>query len=176
MFVSLRQGISRCLGFLEPLIAAAKASPLATVLTVFAIFSVLLVAYYPAKLFFSHSSPSASASSKFTHVVCHRGLHDRQLDRKDTSVTRDQLQLPIENTARAYHEAWSLGFELSECDITTSTDGEIFLCHDETYERVAAVGDALATQHTTALSRSEVDRIVLRDGSHPSTLLEVSQI
>jgi glycerophosphoryl diester phosphodiesterase len=102
-----------------------------------------------------------------SRIVCHRGFHDPELlDR-----TR-----PVENTLVAYEKAWK-HFDLCECDITCSADGILFLCHDETYQRVSdpehSVSKEFAKTPVSDLKAGDIEKIKLLDGSKPTKLIEV---
>ncbi|KAH9259330.1 hypothetical protein BASA81_002373 [Batrachochytrium salamandrivorans] len=120
---------------------------------------------------------------KFKRVVAHRGLHDPQLEEsrfaKGTSqrVPAEGLVLPVENSLMAYRSAWAMGFFLAECDVTSTVDGEVFLLHDETFERVGALdGNPLNKKQATDLTSKELATIRLRDDSPVPTLLEVLEL
>jgi glycerophosphoryl diester phosphodiesterase len=86
------------------------------------------------------------------------------------------LRLPVENTLRAYVEAWTEGFHLAECDITSTTDEQLFLLHDEDFERVALIGDQSGTQLASSMSWEQVQNVTLKDGSHPTSLVSCLQM
>ncbi|KAH9262446.1 hypothetical protein BASA82_000492 [Batrachochytrium salamandrivorans] len=96
-------------------------------------------------------------------IVAHRGLHD--ID--------DLLVRPLENTLRAFSESWKL-CPLAECDIVASKDGEIFLCHDKTFARLAKdFVSPLTNTDVCMLEARQIDGIALKDGSNPCRLSEV---
>ena len=61
--------------------------------------------------------------------IAHRGLHDAEVG-------------PIENTIAAAEAAIASGFAI-ECDVQMSGDGEAFVFHDETLDRLTDTGGAL---------------------------------
>ena len=101
-------------------------------------------------------------------IVCHRGLHDPDLlDR-----TR-----PVENSLAAYRKAWKY-FTLCECDVTVSKDGELYLCHDETFRRVLddPHNQPLADTQVCDLFSAQIDTLKLLDGSSPPRLAQVLEV
>eukprot|EP00039_Didymoeca_costata_P013982 m.219550 g.219550 ORF g.219550 m.219550 type:complete len:125 (-) comp15915_c0_seq7:28-402(-) len=61
----------------------------------------------------------------------HRGFH--QVKNDDWTTTR-----PIENTREAYKQAAKLNARYAECDIWSSADNQLFLCHNNTVEAYCA--------------------------------------
>jgi len=98
-------------------------------------------------------------------IVCHRGYHD----------VKDSLSRPIENTLESYLKAWKLGFVHAECDITLSTDGDIFLCHDSTFKRLGKENQPTTQLPAHEMSTSDFNSLSLLDGSKPPHLSEVLQ-
>jgi glycerophosphoryl diester phosphodiesterase len=98
-----------------------------------------------------------------TRIVCHRGYHDPDL--------LDENR-PIENSLPAYEKSWN-HFSFCECDITSSKDGILFLCHDETYQRVSKQSP-FSTRKVNELLAEEIEQIQLLDGkSKPCRLQTV---
>jgi len=106
-------------------------------------------------------------SKDLSRIVCHRGLHDPDL--LDPSR-------PVENSLGAYEKAWK-HFDLCECDITASSDGTLFLCHDETYMRVLDPHHPMTHRFggvpVSDLEASDIQSLRLLDGTRPTTLVEV---
>jgi glycerophosphoryl diester phosphodiesterase len=75
--------------------------------------------------------------------IAHRGLHD-------------SANGVIENTLRAAEAAVAGGFAI-ECDIQLSADGEVFVFHDETLERLTHASGPLS-----ALSAAEIAQVRVR--------------
>lgn len=67
---------------------------------------------------------------------------------------------PVENTIAAFDEARRRGGVAIEFDVRTSADGEVVVAHDIDLWRVA--GDR---RRVASLSRQELERLPLRDGS-----------
>ena len=86
--------------------------------------------------------------------IAHRGLHDRA-----SGV--------IENTISAARAAIEKGFAI-ECDVQLSSDGEVFVFHDDALERLTnASGDF------KIFSKTEIGSLSLKDTSdHIPTLSE----
>ena len=101
-------------------------------------------------------------------IVCHRGIHDPDL--------LDKVR-PVENSLAAYEKAWKK-FTLCECDITVSKDGDLFLCHDETFRRVMAepFTHPLASTPVSDLTTDQIRTIKLADGSVPPMLADVLEV
>jgi len=68
----------------------------------------------------------------------------------------------VENTQASFNAARSAGFCSFETDLRVSSDGHIVLCHDENFSRLS--GPETPVQ---SMSRSEIEKIRLSDGSHP---------
>lgn len=104
----------------------------------------------------------------FENIVCHRGFHNPDLD----------LSRPIENSLSAYETAWKY-FDLCECDITISKDGHLFLCHDDSYARVAVNNEEnlpLVSTPVYDLTSEQVLSLMLLDGTKPTMLVEVLEL
>lgn len=98
-------------------------------------------------------------------IVCHRGYHGPDQD----------LSRPVENSLSAYEEAWRY-FRFCECDITTSLDGTLYLCHDESFARVADASSEYAAAPVHQITEEQVDTIVLLDGTRPTKLVHVLEV
>lgn len=94
-------------------------------------------------------------------LVAHRGFHC-----KSDSPTR-----PLENTLAAYNSAWQSGVVLCECDISLTTDGHLFLAHDETFDRLAMKGVTKSKSDITNLSRRCLETLTLKNGKCTPALL-----
>lgn len=82
-------------------------------------------------------------------VVAHRGLHS----------------IAPENSLAAIRSALAAGFGRIEVDVRATRDGELFLLHDATLDRVTDASGRL-----TELSAEAAARVRLRDGSRLPTL------
>jgi glycerophosphoryl diester phosphodiesterase len=80
--------------------------------------------------------------------IAHRGLHDA-------------ANGVVENTLRAAEAAVAAGFAI-ECDVQMSGDGEAFVFHDETLDRLTDADGALATK-----SAAEVKKALIRGLGEP---------
>lgn len=97
------------------------------------------------------------------NIVAHRGLHD----------VDDSLVRPLENTPHAFFESSKL-CSLGECDIVASKDGQIYMCHDKTFARLAKdPSSPLANTDVCLLDAAEIESIVLKDGSTPCNMVEM---
>ncbi len=96
-------------------------------------------------------------------LVAHRGFHD----------TSDRKTRPLENTERAYSSAWS-ALTFAECDIQTSKDGAIFLCHDRNFKRLS--DSKVAETDVSKLTSEQILSIRLIDGSKPCLLEDVLSV
>ena len=97
-------------------------------------------------------------------LVLHRGYHD----------VKDRSHRPLENTLAAYEQAWTSGVDLCECDVAITSDHQIVLCHDTTFQRVALDPDSANAQKPVGqLTLREVMALPLKDGCRAPTLLEV---
>ncbi len=83
--------------------------------------------------------------------IAHRGLHDA-------------AEGVIENTARAALAAIEAGFAI-ECDVQMSADGEIFVFHDDTLDRLTDASGALIAKSAAEIA---VARITGSGESPPS--------
>ena len=96
-------------------------------------------------------------------LVSRRGYHD---------VT-DSLSRPLENTLDAYREAFK-ELRYAECDITCSTDGIIYLCHDRNFSRLSiSSGETKSNVDVISLKSDDIDSIELTNRTHPSRLQSV---
>ena len=100
-----------------------------------------------------------------SRLVMHRGLH----------ATDDSLARPLENTQAAYERAWAMNrAHHCECDVTMTTDGDIVLSHDDTFERLAFnATHRLAGRNVVEHSTRELMSLPLKDGSRAALLKEV---
>jgi glycerophosphoryl diester phosphodiesterase len=80
--------------------------------------------------------------------IAHRGLHDK-------------AKGVIENTLRAAKAAIAGGYAI-ECDVRISKDGEAFVFHDETLDRLTEASGPLA-----AMSAAEIAKIRIRGADEP---------
>jgi glycerophosphoryl diester phosphodiesterase len=80
--------------------------------------------------------------------IAHRGLHD-----KASGV--------IENTLQAAEAAIARGYAI-ECDVQLSSDGEAFVFHDETLDRLTDASGRFA-----AMSAAEVAKVRIRGADEP---------
>ena len=82
------------------------------------------------------------------HPIAHRGLHD-------------SANGVIENTTAAAADAVAGGFAI-ECDIQLSADGEAFVFHDETLDRLTD-----ATGPLSALTAAEIAQVRIKGSGEP---------
>jgi glycerophosphoryl diester phosphodiesterase len=80
--------------------------------------------------------------------IAHRGLHD-------------QARGVIENTLRAAEAAIAAGFAI-ECDVQMSVDGEAFVFHDETLDRLTD-----ATGPISARAAAEIAQVRIKGANEP---------
>jgi glycerophosphoryl diester phosphodiesterase len=80
--------------------------------------------------------------------IAHRGLHDK-------------AKRVVENTLRAAEAAIARGYAI-ECDVRISKDGEIFVFHDETLDRLSG-----ASGRFVAMSAAEIVKVRIRDADEP---------
>jgi glycerophosphoryl diester phosphodiesterase len=80
--------------------------------------------------------------------IAHRGLHDK-------------AKGVIENTLAAAHAAIAKGFAI-ECDLQISADGEAFVFHDETLDRLTDASGPVA-----ALDAAAIAKVRIRDADEP---------
>ena len=74
----------------------------------------------------------------------------------------------LENSLSAFQHAWSLGYRYMETDMQASSDGVVYIFHDDTLERVSN-GAGLFCQHSSA----EIDRLRLNNGEPIPRLTDV---
>ena len=99
-------------------------------------------------------------------LVSHRGYHD----------VNDSLSRPLENTLDAYREAFK-ELRYAECDITCSTDGIIYLCHDRNFSRLStSSGESKSNVDIISLKSAEIDSIELTNRTHPTRLESVLRL
>jgi len=97
-------------------------------------------------------------------VVLHRGWHSMGGD----------VRRPLENTRQAYLDASKLGVAFAECDVWSTKDSELVLCHDPTFTRVAQdPGCDAARTAISELTWKELCSLSLKDGSTPVRLTTV---
>lgn len=97
-------------------------------------------------------------------LVLHRGWHKLGAD----------CRRPVENTRQAYLDASKLGVAFAECDIWSTKDSELVLCHDPTFERVAQDPQCeLARTKISELNWCDLQPLQLQDGSSPVRLTNV---
>ena len=77
------------------------------------------------------------------HPIAHRGGSLEQL----------------ENSLSAFRNAWDLGYRYMETDMQASSDGVVYIFHDDTLDRVSN-GTGLFCEHSSA----EIDKIRLNNG------------
>eukprot|EP00041_Stephanoeca_diplocostata_P009609 m.149287 g.149287 ORF g.149287 m.149287 type:complete len:311 (+) comp17812_c0_seq1:162-1094(+) len=97
------------------------------------------------------------------NLVAHRGFH----------CIDDGISRPLENTFCAYDSAWSSGVRACECDIGITSDGQIFLGHDDTFARLSDF--TTAAKPVSTLHSSDLCDITLKDGQKAvllSTILD----
>jgi glycerophosphoryl diester phosphodiesterase len=82
--------------------------------------------------------------------IAHRGLHD-------------EAKGVIENTLAAAEAAIAGGFAI-ECDVQSSSDGEAFVFHDETLDRLTDASGAIS-----AKSAAEIVKIRIKGSNRPPT-------
>jgi Glycerophosphoryl diester phosphodiesterase family len=87
--------------------------------------------------------------------IAHRGLHDAA-----SGV--------IENTLQAAEAAITSGFAI-ECDIQMSADGEVFVFHDDTLDRLTDTRGALIEMSAAAIRRARI--VTPRAASAPAPLV-----
>jgi glycerophosphoryl diester phosphodiesterase len=80
--------------------------------------------------------------------IAHRGLHD-------------EAKGVIENTLRSAQAAIAGGFAI-ECDVQLSSDGEAFVFHDETLDRLTDASDPIS-----ALSAAEIAALQIKGSTEP---------
>ena len=86
------------------------------------------------------------------HPIAHRGGSLEQL----------------ENSLSAFRHAWDLGYRYMETDMQASSDGVVYIFHDDRLERVSD-GTGLFCHHTSA----EIDKIRLHNGEPIPKLADV---
>jgi glycerophosphoryl diester phosphodiesterase len=96
-------------------------------------------------------------------LVAHRGFH----------YANDDLKRPIENTVAAYEHAWAAGVRNSECDVTTTKDGEVVLSHDDTLKRLALRPEQASKPVKEMMFSKQLEFFPLKDGSRVPKLTEV---
>jgi glycerophosphoryl diester phosphodiesterase len=97
-------------------------------------------------------------------LVLHRGWHSLGGD----------VRRPLENTRQAYLDASKLGVAFAECDVWSTKDSELVLCHDPSFERVAQDPECeVARAHISELTWKELRSLPLQDGSTPVRLTTV---
>eukprot|EP00924_Labyrinthula_sp_SR-Ha-C_P008347 maker-scaffold_11-snap-gene-10.13-mRNA-1 protein AED:0.00 eAED:0.00 QI:106/1/1/1/0.5/0.33/3/277/334 len=64
-------------------------------------------------------------------LVAHRGFH----------LPSDDMERPLENTLRAFDAAWRKGVKICECDVHCTFDGDLVVCHDESFSRLIGKED-----------------------------------
>lgn len=101
------------------------------------------------------------------HLVSHRGFHHR-------TGTKKYNSRPTENGLPAYESAFQLGFQIAECDITATSDGELLLVHDDNFMRVSKLKrtEVEGVKVKTKTCEFFQNNVVLVDGSVPPTLEE----
>ena len=67
-----------------------------------------------------------------------------------------------ENTLKAFHAAYDLGFRYLETDVHTSRDGVLVVFHDETLQRLTG-----ATGNIADLSAAEIGNFAWRGSPYP---------
>eukprot|EP00298_Acanthocystis_sp_HF-20_P000759 c11095_g1_i1.p1 GENE.c11095_g1_i1~~c11095_g1_i1.p1 ORF type:complete len:441 (+),score=129.73 c11095_g1_i1:1-1323(+) len=100
-------------------------------------------------------------------LVSHRGFHN----------VNDDTSRPLENTLQSMEQAWLNGVPYCECDISLSSDGEIFLAHDFDFTRLALFPDSeSAKKDFNDLSFSELVGITLKNGVRAPSLKDILEI
>ena len=95
-------------------------------------------------------------------IVLHRGYHGK-------------MGRPVENTFQAFKQGWMLGYTKCECDVTVTKDGDLVLCHDPVWTKLASADNLnLDKKKVHELTSKETfEDITLLDGQHPARLLDV---
>ena len=99
-------------------------------------------------------------------IVAHRGYHHKD---------RNLPGRPLENTLRAFEEAWKMGYTYCECDVNMTTDGEFFIWHDPIWSTDALLDKSspvIGKPVATCDSDTVFNTVVLLDGSHPCKLVD----
>lgn len=99
-------------------------------------------------------------------LVLHRGFHNKN----------DCISRPLENTLDAYETAWIAGFKLCECDIGVTTDGTLFLCHDDTLSRLSAQQCEESRIRVSELALRNLKRVTFKNGARCTTLDSVLRV
>lgn len=74
----------------------------------------------------------------------------------------------LENSLSAFHNAWDLGYRYMETDMQASSDGVVYIFHDDRLERVSN-GTGLFCAHTS----DEIDELRLNNGEKIPRLSDV---
>ena len=81
-----------------------------------------------------------------------------------------------ENTLLAFRRAIEDGAQLLECDVHLSADGQVVVMHDETIDRTAAADSPLRTGAIGALTRAELDTVLLEEGERVPSLAQLLEM
>ena len=74
----------------------------------------------------------------------------------------------LENSLSAFHNAWALGYRYMETDMQASSDGVVYIFHDDLLDRVSN-GTGLFCQHSSA----QIDALRLNNGEPIPRLADV---
>lgn len=75
-----------------------------------------------------------------------------------------------ENSLRSFRRALDEGADGFECDVHLTRDGEVAVMHDEGIDRTAAASSPRRTGAIAALTRTELDDVLLAQGEHVPSL------